>query len=217
VLERILPAGVRSASTRSDPPSAVLFPAEAALLVNAVPKRKQEFATVRHCARLALAELGVPAGPILPGVRGAPVWPDGIVGSMTHCAGYRAAAVARTSEIAGIGIDAEVHGPLPEGVLELVASPDERTHLAGLASARPEVCWERLLFSAKESVYKVWSPRTGEWLGFEEAEVSFDPEAATFTARVLVPGPFPVLTGRYLVEDGLVLTAIVLPPLSSLT
>ncbi|MEU8613599.1 4'-phosphopantetheinyl transferase superfamily protein [Actinoplanes sp. NPDC048791] len=216
MLDRILPPTVRTAHTRSDPPAS-LFPAEAALVANAVAKRKQEFTTVRTCARLALAELGVPPAPILPGVRGAPVWPDGIVGSMTHCAGYRAAAVARTSEAGGIGIDAEEHGPLPDGVLELVASPDERAHLAGLASARPEVCWERLLFSAKESVYKVWSPRTGEWLGFEEAAVSFDPEAATFTARVLVPGPFSVLTGRYLVEDGLVLTAIALPPLSSLT
>jgi 4'-phosphopantetheinyl transferase EntD len=212
VLERILPPGVRSAHTRSDPPSATLFPAEAALLVNAVEKRKQEFTTVRHCARLALAELGVAPGPILPGVRGAPVWPAGIVGSMTHCAGYRAAAVGRTSQVAGIGIDAEVHELLPEGVLGLVSSEGEREHLAGLGASRPSVHWERLLFSAKEAVYKVWSPRTGEWLGFEEAEVRFDPVGETFTARVLADGPFGVLTGRYLVEDGIVVTAIVLPP-----
>jgi 4'-phosphopantetheinyl transferase EntD len=211
VLERILPPGVRSASTRTDPPSAVLFPAEAALVGRAVEKRQREFATTRHCARLALAELGVPAGPILPGVRGAPVWPDGIVGSMTHCPGYRAAAVGRTSEVAGIGIDAEVHGPLPDGVLKLVSSESEREHLAGLAWSRPSVQWERLLFSAKEAVYKVWSPRTGEWLGFEEAEVSFDPVAETFTARVLVPGPFTTLTGRFTVVDDLVATAVVVP------
>ena len=216
MLERILPPAVRSAHTRTDPP-AVLFPVEAALVENAVEKRKREFTTARHCARLALAELGVAPAPILPGTRGAPRWPDGIVGSMTHCAGYRAAAVARRAQAAGIGIDAEVHGPLPEGVIKLVASAGEQARLAALAIARPEVHWDRLLFSAKESVYKVWSPRTGEWLGFEEAEVSFDPEAATFTARVLVPGPFSVLSGRYLVEDGLVLTAIVLPPLSSPT
>ncbi len=212
MLERLLPPHVRSAHTRTDPPAAVLFPAEAALLVNAVAKRRREFATVRHCARLALAELGVAPAPILPGVGGAPVWPDGIVGSMTHCAGYRAAAVGHTSQVGGIGIDAEEHGPLPEGVLGLVSSAGERAHLAELASARPEVHWQRLIFSAKEAVYKVWSPRTGTWLGFEDAEVSFDPVAETFTARVLVPGPLPTLTGRYRVEDGIVVTAIALPP-----
>jgi len=96
-------------------------------------------------------------------------------------------------------------------------TPAERTHLAALDTARPRlsgrprVHWERLLFSAKEAVYKVWSPRTGEWLGFEEAEVSFDPERETFTARILVPGPFAELTGRYLVEGGTVVTAIVVP------
>jgi 4'-phosphopantetheinyl transferase EntD len=108
VLERILPATVRSVHTRTDPP-VELFPSEAALLVTAVEKRRQEFATVRHCARLALAELGVAPAPILPGIRGAPIWPDGIVGSMTHCTGYRAAAVGRTTQVGGIGIDAEVH------------------------------------------------------------------------------------------------------------
>ncbi len=209
MLDRILPPEVRSAHTRADPPSAELFPAETALLTQAVEKRRQEFATVRHCARLALAELGVAPAPILPGVRGAPVWPDGIVGSMTHCAGYRAAAVARTSEVAGIGIDAEVHGPLPPGVLDLVTSASERAHLADLAASDPAVHWERLLFSAKEAVYKVWSPRTGEWLGFEEAELTFDPVRETFTARL--PGPFFTLTGRYVVADDLVGTAIVVP------
>ena len=212
MLERILPASVRSAYARVDPAETMLFPAEQELVIRAVEKRRLEFATVRHCARLALAELGVPSVPILPGVRGAPIWPDGIVGSMTHCAGYRAAAVARTGDIGGLGIDAEVHGPLPEGVLDMVSSAQERAHLAELARERPEVYWERLLFSAKEAVYKVWSPPTGRWLGFEEAALTFDPDAGTFTARLLVAGPFDTLHGRFLAEDGIVVTAIALAP-----
>ncbi|MFI5491563.1 4'-phosphopantetheinyl transferase [Actinoplanes sp. NPDC051859] len=208
MIERLLPPAVRSAHTvHDDWPAAVLHSAEAALVAAAVPKRRNEFAAARHCARIALAELGVPAGPILRGERGAPIWPAGIVGSLTHCAGYRAAAVARDTDVAGIGIDAEVHGPLPSGVLDLVSLPPERDHLADLP---PEIWWERLLFSAKESVYKVWFPRTGEWLGFEEAALTFDPDAGTFTARILRDGPFETLTGRYLVAGDLVLTAIVL-------
>jgi 4'-phosphopantetheinyl transferase EntD len=234
VIERILPAGVRSAFARADPGERGLFPAEAAIVARAVERRKDEFATIRRCARIALAELGVPPGPILPGVRGAPVWPAGIVGSMTHCVGYRAAAVARSASagvaglgfdaspevgglgidaspgVAGLGIDAEVDGPLPDGVARLVASEAEREHLAGLAESHPGVHWDRVLFSAKESVYKVWSPMTGEWLGFLEATIEIDPVAGRFVARVLVPGPIGEVTGRFLVEDGVVLTAIVI-------
>ena len=211
MIERILPPAVRSAYALGDPPGATLYPAEETLVANAVPKRRDEFTTVRHCARTALAALDVPPAPILRGDRGAPIWPAGIVGSLTHCAGYRAAAVARGSDVTGIGIDAEVHGPLPPGVLDLVSLPAERDHLTALAGSFPGTFWERLLFSAKESVYKVWFPRTGEWLGFEEAELTFDPEAGTFTARLLRPGPFPSLAGRFLVVDGIVLTAIVVP------
>jgi 4'-phosphopantetheinyl transferase EntD len=217
VIERLLPAGVASAETRTDPADAVLFPAEAAVVAGAVDKRRREFTTVRHCARAALARLGQAAGPILPGLRGAPVWPDGIVGSMTHCVGYRAAAVAPASVLTGLGIDCEPHEPLPGGVLDVVASPAERAHLTALAWARPGTCWDRLLFSAKESVYKVWSPLTGEWLDFLEADLSIDPVARTFTARLLVPGPtvgggpLTSLSGRFLIDDGIVFTAVVLP------
>jgi len=211
MIERILPPEVRTAYALDDPPDAKLYPQEAKFVAKAVPKRRDEFTTVRHCARTALAALDVPPGPILRGERGDPIWPAGIVGSLTHCAGYRAAAVARATEISGIGIDAETHGPLPSGVLDLVSLPAERDHLAALAASHPKTFWERLLFSAKESVYKIWFPRTGEWLGFEEAELTFDPAAETFTARLLRPGPFQVLEGRFLVEDDLVVTAISLP------
>lgn len=210
MIERILPAPVRSAYALDDPPAATLYPAEAELVANAVPKRRSEFTTVRHCARTALAALDMPPAPILRGDRGAPIWPRGIVGSLTHCAGYRAAAVARDADVTGIGIDAEVHGPLPDGVFDLVSLPEEREHLTDLAAEHPETWWERLLFSAKESVYKVWFPRTGEWLGFEEASLTFDPKAGEFSARLLRSGPFERLTGRFLVVDGIVLTAIVL-------
>jgi 4'-phosphopantetheinyl transferase EntD len=217
MIERLLPAGVASSTARTDPADAVLFPAEAAVIAAAVDKRRREFTTVRHCARAALARLGQPAAPILPGLRGAPVWPDGIVGSMTHCVGYRAAAVAPASVLTGLGIDSETHESLPDGVLDVVASSSERAHLTALAQARPGTCWDRLLFSAKESVYKVWSPLTGEWLDFLEAELSIDPVAKTFTARLLVPGPtvggrpLTALAGRFLVDDGIVLTAVILP------
>ena len=48
----------------------------------------------------------------------------------------------------------------------------------------PAICWDRLLFSAKESVYKAWFRATGRWLGFEDAEVTIDPVARAFHARL---------------------------------
>jgi 4'-phosphopantetheinyl transferase EntD len=213
VIERILPAtAVTADASGDDDDESGLLPAEAAVVRGAVPKRRREFAAVRRCARRALGTLGCPPAPLLPGLRGAPGWPAGVVGSMTHCAGYRAAAVARAADLLAVGIDAEPHAPLPDGVLEAVAGPAERAGLAGLGAAVPGVCWDRLLFSAKESVYKAWFPLTGRPLGFEDAELTPRPDG-TFAARLLVPGPIVAgreltgFTGRWLTADGLVLTA----------
>lgn len=199
-----------------------LFPEEAALLTRAVAKRRREFTVVRSCARRAMEKLGVPPQPVLPGERGAPRWPAGLAGSMTHCDGYCAAALVRATDLASLGIDAEVHGPLPEGVLPAVSLPAEAERLRRLAAQRPDVHWDRLLFSAKESVYKAWFPLTGKWLDFTEAdiELSADPgdrPRGTFRATLLVPGPrvgdrrLDHFDGRWTTDHGLVTTAIAVP------
>jgi 4'-phosphopantetheinyl transferase EntD len=216
VIEAILPPGVVAEEAFGDTPDVVLFPEEEAVIAKAVDKRRREFATARACARAALARLGLPPVPIVPGLRGAPQWPSGIVGSITHCAGYRACALARDVDIVTVGLDAEPHDDLPPGVLGAVASDSEQAALAALTSARPGVCWDRMLFSAKESVYKAWFPLTHRWLNFEEACIDFDPVNQTFSARLLVDGPVvngATLTGfqgRWLVSNGLIVTAIVI-------
>lgn len=217
LLRTILPAGLSVVETREDPVEATLYAEEEAFVARAVEKRRAEFTTVRHCARRAMARLGVAPAPLVPGERGAPTWPGGIVGSMTHCAGYRAAVVGRATEFRSVGVDAEPHDALPGGVLETVALPAERERHAVLRRERPEVHWDRLLFSAKESVYKTWFPLTRRWLDFEEADIAIDAgsgAAGTFEARLLVPGhttsgaPLTGFAGRWRVEAGLVCTAI---------
>ncbi|WP_437437970.1 4'-phosphopantetheinyl transferase family protein [Streptomyces olivoreticuli] len=219
MIERILPSVSFSEEDFGALPADVahlLLPEEAAHVARAVPKRQGEFATVRACARKALGRLGLDPVPLLPNRRGAPGWPAGVVGSMTHCDGYRAAVVARSADAVSIGIDAEPNGPLPDGVLEAIALPGERSRLAGLTARRPEVSWDRMLFSAKESVFKTWYPLTGQELDFSEAELEFDPDARTFSARLLVPGPVvdgrrvDGFKGRWLADEGLVVTAIAL-------
>jgi 4'-phosphopantetheinyl transferase EntD len=217
MIGRILPDDVVAVAAHEDVGGVELFPAETAALGNAVEKRRREFATVRACARTAYQRLGVPAVPVVPGERGEPSWADGVVGSITHCDGYRACALARASSFASIGIDAEPNAPLPAGVLGDVARPEERPALAELARLAPHVHWDRLLFSAKEAVYKAWFPLARRWLGFEDAVVTIDRAAGSFHARLLVPGPpvggrpLSTLSGRWLAADGLVLSAIALP------
>ncbi|MEU9074616.1 4'-phosphopantetheinyl transferase [Kitasatospora sp. NPDC004745] len=212
----LLPDTVVTEVAYGDPPEARLEPEEAEAVARAVEKRRREFTTVRHCARTALTRLGVPYRPLVPGLRGAPTWPDGVVGSLTHCDGLRAAAVARSGDLLSIGIDAEPALPLPDDVLEAVALPSEQRRIADLLATHPDTPWDRLLFSAKESVYKAWFPLTELFLDFNEAELALSPDG-TFTARLLVPGPVvggrlvQGFHGRWAVRDGLLATAIAVP------
>ena len=217
MLDEIVPPAVIAVEAFEDPPDVRLYPQEEALLQKAVTSRRLEFGTARWCARRALAKLGLPATPILPGPHRAPIWPDGVAGSMTHCAGYRAAALAHSRDVATIGIDAEPDGPLPDGIRDRIASPEEQSALAELTAAAPGTSWDKLLFSAKESTYKAWFPLAQRWLGFMDASVGINPADGTFTARLLVPGPMLAgrqLTefhGRWLIRNGLVVTAIAVP------
>ncbi|MEV7398793.1 4'-phosphopantetheinyl transferase superfamily protein [Streptomyces sp. NPDC091267] len=218
MIETLLPPEVATVSAFGDLSPGEdrgLFPAEEAVVARSVARRRAEFTTVRLCARRAMDQLGLEPVPLLNGKRGAIRWPDGVSGSMTHCLGFRAAAVARTEVAVSLGIDAEPNLPLPDGVLETVSLPRERAGLTELSWRRPDVHGDRLLFSAKESVFKTWYPLTGLELDFMEAELAFD-SAGTFSARLLVPGPevagrrHSTFAGRWAVGRGFVLTAIAL-------
>lgn len=213
MIEAILPAVAAVAEAREDSGAADLFAAERALIGRAVEKRRREFATGRACAHRALAQLGLEPVAIGAGERGEPLWPDGVVGSITHCRGYRGCAVARAADLASLGIDAEPHEPLPAGLIGDLAGAPERAMLEELGGAEAAVHWDRLLFSAKESAYKAWFPLTGRWLGFEDAVLSIDP-AGGFRVRLLVPGPsvdgtrLDGFDGRWTLAGGLLLTAV---------
>lgn len=211
MIEQILPAQVVSVSTRCDDPSSRLLPEEAAQLGWAVERRTREFTTARACAHQALGILGLPATPILRGPSREPLWPPGVVGSITHCEGYRAAAVAHQVDVLTVGIDAEPHAALPDGVSGMVLVEPEQSWIAG---APREIHWDRVVFSAKESVFKAWFPLTGRWLGFSDAIVTLNAADQQFSVSLLVEPPAiagRVLTGfhgRFLICDGMIMTSI---------
>ena len=211
--------GLAYSEVYSDPPDLAPLPEEEPLIARSVAKRRNEFITVRHCARVALGELGLPPAPILKGEKGEPCWPDGVVGSLTHCAGYRGAVVGRSSAVRSVGIDAEPHDVLPNGVLDSITIDEERHEIAALPAG---LHWDRILFCAKEATYKAWFPLTKRWLGFEDAHIVFDVDPSgtgttgDFVSKILIDGaalsgpPLTALRGRWSVERELVLTAIVL-------
>lgn len=205
-------APVAAAERYDDPPGLAPLPEEEPLVAKSVAKRRNEFVTVRYCARLALEQLGQPGVPILKGEKGEPCWPDGIVGSLTHCAGFRGAVVGHRHEVRSVGIDAEPHDVLPDGVLNAVSLPAERAELAALPTG---LHWDRILFCAKEATYKAWFPLTKRWLGFEDAHITFDPDGGFVSEILIDPAalsgpPLTTLRGRWSVTGGLALTAIVL-------
>jgi 4'-phosphopantetheinyl transferase EntD len=214
IIEAVLPAVVVGAEATADDPAAVLFPEEDACVRGALDKRRREYATVRQCARRALAVLGWPAVPIPSGVGRNPLWPPGVVGSMTHCEGYRAAAVARAAMVHTIGIDAEPNEPLPEGLGDAVLTSRERLAVRELTAADNAISWDRLVFSAKEAVYKAWYPLMHTWLDFEDAEIALDLDERSFLATLTahaenVFGSAPsAFAGRWSTQDGLLIAAV---------
>lgn len=206
MIAELLPGEIVTAEAATVRDEEALFSAEMALIERAVPTRRAEFATARQCARRALAQLDIAPMPILRGAHREPLWPEGTIGSITHCAGYHAVAVGRMRRFHSIGIDAEPDAPLPDGVLDHISLPAEHAQLAG----RHKSHFDRLLFSAKEAVYKTWFPLTHRWLDFDQALIDLHPDG-TFDAEILVQGPISDLRGRWLAQNGLILTAIAVP------
>lgn len=149
-----------------------LHPEEEALVAGAVARRRREFALGRHCARTALRELGAADAPLLRAPQGQPRWPEGFVGSITHCDGYCGAMVARRADVVSLGFDAEGAAPLDAALARMVCRPEEFEAHQVLGAPRGSN-WAKLAFSAKEAFYKCYHPLTGAFLEFSDVAVRF--------------------------------------------
>ena len=126
--------------------------------------RRAASGSARWIARALLGEIGMPDFAILRAPSGAPIWPEGITGSLAHDDEMAVAAIAR-SHIGSIGLDVEPSTPLPQDVYALIATEADRTDAAAPPLAG------RILFAAKEAVYKAVYPLDREILGYEDIAV----------------------------------------------
>ena len=158
-----------------------LTPAELRPMERAVAPVRRASGAARIVARTLLAKLGASAEVELPrSASRAPRWPAGFVGSLAHDREYAVAAVARSSSLPSVGIDIEPALPLPEEMLETIATPGERSELNG------DLVLARLLFCMKEAVYKATNPIDGVFLEHHDVEVSLASSVAlTRTGRTL--------------------------------
>lgn len=185
-LRSLAPTGTGVAALAVDEECPALFPEEEASISRAVARRRREFTAGRACARQALAELGLGPKAIPVGPNRAPVWPEGVVGSITHAGTLAAAAVARSDRVIALGIDIESNAPLPDDLRGMVLTPHERHPPSISASASFDA--GQVIFSAKETIHKCIDPLTGVTLGFLDVHVEIAADGA-FQAGLERPDP----------------------------
>jgi 4'-phosphopantetheinyl transferase EntD len=163
----LYPLRVAAAELRGEGDPSLLDPEEAAFVANAAVERVREFAAGRLCARRALAEFGIAnfALKVAPDRR--PLWPDALVGSITHTAGLCAAVVAERTLLAAIGLDTEVSGAVKRELWPGICVAREIEWLDSVEPAR-QAAAATLIFSAKEAFYKCQYPLTAERLNFSD-------------------------------------------------
>lgn len=176
----------------------------------AIPRRQREYQAGRAAARTALRLLGVEGFDLLPDANRQPIWPAGVVGSLTHAAGLCVAAIASSSDVVALGIDVEAASPLNADLIGRICSTAEQRDLGSLDAYERGVC-AKTIFSAKEAFYKAYFPATGRFLDFLDVRIRLDARGG-FDAELCADGPqafghLPV-SGRYARHEGLIFTAV---------
>lgn len=175
-LAAIAPSGVRTGCRliRGEDETHLL-PEEARSIPARQPAMRRASGAARWIAHRLLTDLGFNDFALLRTPSGAPAWPGGVTGSLAHDDDMAVAAVAPVGDIVSLGIDVEPALPLPDEILTLVATPADQT------GAAPRLLAGRILFAAKEAVYKAVYPLDRQVLGYEDITVDLNTGRATTT------------------------------------
>ncbi len=188
-------------------------PSEDHAVSGAVPRRRAEFHAGRAAARAGMVALGLPPRPVPSDLDRAPIWPEGVVGSISHCRSVCVAALGHTKDWASIGVDLEEDTPLAGDLVPIVCGAAEQSWLRTQNPAERGIM-AKLIFCAKEATYKAQYPLTGALFGFDHLEVRIDHETARFNARFLADAggirAGTVMNGRYAHAAGVLVTGMAL-------
>lgn len=214
VIASLLPAEVVTVVTKDHHIDGQLYPEEGTLIVKAVEKRKREYTAGRLCAHKALSQLGIHNFPVLTGKNRDPLWPPNIIGSITHCENYCAAAVAKQGRIRGIGIDIEPAEEISNDIIDMVCRTAEK-NWCNQHSKDIDSHWPKVIFSVKESIYKCFYPILQRYVDFHEVQVQFNPELGVYSISLFLNIPDKFIStrnfeGRYAIFDAHIFATAIL-------
>jgi 4'-phosphopantetheinyl transferase EntD len=176
-------------------------------------KRLADFCTGRHCAREALKKINITGQDILIGTGREPLWPKGITGAISHCSALTGAVVSTTDKLEAFGLDIEIFGGVKRDMWPMLFTEAEIRFLdtvKGDGSLYPT-----LLFSMKESFYKMQYPLTKTFLEFQDVEITHDNDqfhlsvVTPSASRNLLP---KVIEMKHSIVNDLVITYCYLEP-----
>ena len=145
-------------------------------------KRRAEFSLGRYCARRALSKFELESFPILRNTESRePYWPKSVRGSITHSEGFAAVAVGMTKDVSGIGIDLESLSRVVDfNIRRHVCVEKEREFMESLTAEQANR-YLRIIFSAKESIFKCFFPISQTYLSFQDAAIILDEKKFEFS------------------------------------
>ncbi|MBI6630200.1 4'-phosphopantetheinyl transferase superfamily protein [Pontibaca sp. S1109L] len=209
----LFPNNVALASSDPGGDPSTLYPAERLAIARAVPARQREFAAGRDAARRAMAQRGLANSPIPMSSDRAPLWPQGVTGSISHCQSCCLAAIALRTDARALGLDVEEDTPLSDDLIAEICTPFERAWLSEQSTLQARH-WAKVIFSAKETAYKCQYTVTRRLFGFDGFEISLDQKIGHFEARFTASiAPFArntALMGRFGIGNGLIVTGMFL-------
>ena len=182
VIQSMLGPDCAVVASAPDAYSQGLLTGESAAIERAVPKRRSEYITGRVNARSAMAALGIEPCEILQNTDRAPIWPKGIVGSISHSNALCVAAVACDTQFQSLGIDVEITEPLDLDLVDAICTDADRAWINSLPPAQVGLN-AKLIFSAKEAAYKCQYPSSKTVLEFHDLDLFVNSETAILTAQ----------------------------------
>jgi 4'-phosphopantetheinyl transferase EntD len=149
--------------------AAPLSPAEAVLKMGVAPRRLDDLRRGRAAARRALRMLGSSETTVLRERNGAPAFPKGFIGSISHTTGRALAAAAKAEHVGGLGVDVEIiTAGVQQDLADLIPLAERQAFAACFGLSEDAAAIAR--FSLSESLYKAVSACLRRWIDFDECQ-----------------------------------------------